>query len=342
MGAYNAIEKELRAGARRWVVTGAAGFIGSHLCERLLSLGQRVVGIDNFSTGQRRNIQFLTGLSTAAANFSFIEADICDYEKYGQALGGADYLLHQAALGSVSRSIDKPLDTNRANVDGFLCVIEAARKSKIQRCVFASSSSVYGDAPELPKIEARIGNALSPYAVSKRINELYAEVYGRVYGTQLIGLRYFNVFGPRQDPSGAYAAVIPRWIAALAQDQECTIYGDGETSRDFCFVENVIQANILAATTTHADAIGKHYNIACHGRTTLRQLHAEIGRAFSKLRPNFKLREVRFGDFRAGDVRHSLASIELAQRNLGYAVAVDFAAGIEQTVNWYLQNPSKA
>ena len=309
--------ERLRSEKRRWLVTGAAGFIGSHLVEQLLAHGQEVRGLDNFATGKRENL---------FPNCDFIEGDIRDAAICARACAGVDLVLHQAALGSVPRSIAHPAETHAVNVDGFVNIALAARDAQVKRFVYASSSSVYGDEPTLPKVEARIGTPLSPYAVTKRVNELYAETFQRNYALACVGLRYFNVFGARQDPNGPYAAVMPKWFAALRAGEPCTINGDGETSRDFCYVLNAVQANVLAALSPRAQGV---YNVAFGQRTTLRELHAMIGsRVGASADP-------RFADFRAGDIRHSLADISRSQTDLGYAPEFSVAAGLDQAAAWY-------
>jgi UDP-N-acetylglucosamine/UDP-N-acetylgalactosamine 4-epimerase len=328
----------LSGSARTWLVTGCAGFIGSHLTVALLQSGQTVVGLDNFATGHRHNLEEVkTQVSDAQwSRFKMIEGDIADPAACLQACGGVDVVLHQAALGSVPRSLADPLTTHRANATGFLNMLVAAKDSGVHRFVYAASSSTYGDSPALPKVEDRIGNPLSPYAVTKYLNELYADVFGRCYGLQTIGLRYFNVFGPRQDPNGAYAAVIPRWVATMLRGETCTINGDGETSRDFCYVRNVVQANLRAGLTSDAQAVGQVYNIAVGQRTTLKQLHSALAAELSRLEPGLLVPEPRHVDFRAGDVRHSLADIGKAASRLGYAPTHTVAQGIVEAVPWYI------
>lgn len=340
MGVPTTLAEELRRRPRTWLVTGAAGFIGSHLLEALLRLEQRVVGLDNFATGKRANLeQVRARLSPEQwARFNFIEGDLCDLGACRRACAGVELVLHQAALGSVPRSIESPLETHAANVTGFIHMLVAARDAGVRRFVYASSSAVYGDSPELPKTEERIGRPLSPYAASKRINEIYAETFARVYGLETIALRYFNVFGPRQDPHGPYAAVIPQWIAALLQRRPVFIYGDGETSRDFCPVENVIQANLLAATTPRAEALNQSFNIALGRRTTLNDLFALIQTALRRRNPALPETQPVYRDFRPGDVRHSLADISKARRLLGYEPSCDVAEGLERALDWYQQH----
>lgn len=313
---------------RRWLVTGAAGFIGSHLTEVLLSAGQEVTGMDNLSTGFLRNTEAAVHNAgeDAAKRFRFLEEDIRNLDACKKACEGVDYVLHHAALGSVPRSVAEPLNAHASNADGFINMLQAAGEAGVKRFVYASSSSVYGDDPILPKQEEHTGRPLSPYAATKVINELYADVWTRVYGLECIGLRYFNVFGPRQDPNGPYAAVIPRWIDALKQGTPATIYGDGLTSRDFCYVKNVVRANVLAATTTNPEAVGKVYNIACGAKTTLNGLFALLKK---QIAPTSDLQPV-YEDFRKGDIAHSLASIDRARSLLGYAPLYSLEQGMEE------------
>jgi len=325
-----------------WLVTGVAGFIGSNLLEALLRSDQRVRGLDNLSTGSSRNLQDVREKVGAERwqNFRMIEADICDWGACVDACTQVDYVLHQAALGSVPRSISNPIATNQSNVNGFVNMLCAAKEAGVKRFVFASSSSVYGDSPILPKVEGQIGNGLSPYAVSKRANELYAEVFSRCYGMQTIGLRYFNVFGPRQDPDGPYAAVIPKWIGAMMHNEPVHINGDGETSRDFCYVANAVQANLLAATTENPAAIDQCFNVAIGERTTLNQLFEMLRQ---RLLPQFPhLREFKpfYGDFRRGDVPHSHADITRAKRLLGYEPSHRIDKGLDEALDWYVTNLS--
>lgn len=332
MSRFEAVKSQMQHKPRRWLVTGAAGFIGSHLTEQLLNLGQQVVGVDNFATGSHSNIDLVLRAvgKEAAQRFLLVEADVSKAEMLSALPVDIDIVLHQAALGSVPRSIENPVASHQANVTGFLNLLEFCRARKL-RLVYASSSSVYGDHPALPKHEGQEGRLLSPYAATKAINETYAQVWSDCYSLETIGLRYFNVFGPRQDPSGAYAAVIPRWLAAIMNEQPCTLNGDGETSRDFCYVKNVVQANLLAAYAP-ATALGKCYNIACGERTTLRQLHDLLWTTAKKLGVVKVVREPIMQAFRAGDVRHSLASIALAQEHLGFEPSVRFAEGIAALV----------
>lgn len=346
MSAQQTLTETLQENQYCWLVTGAAGFIGSNLVESLLRQGQQVVGLDNFATGSRDNLEDVRRCvgETLWQNFQFHEGDICNLEDCQAASVGVDYVLHQAALGSVPRSLKDPITTNRNNIDGFLNMLVAARDAGVRRVVYAASSSTYGDHPDLPKMEDRIGKPLSPYAVTKYVNELYAEVFARCYGLDCIGLRYFNVFGPRQDPQGAYAAVIPRWIELQLQGETCHINGDGETSRDFCYVDNAVQANLLAATASNPEAANEIFNVAVGGRTSLNQLFALIRDLLTDAGVAVAVPEPVYGDFRDGDVRHSQADISKASGLLGYQPAYSAAQGLELTTHWYLsrQNQSKA
>jgi UDP-N-acetylglucosamine 4-epimerase len=336
--AFEQLGQRLRAQPARWLVTGCAGFIGSHLIETLLRLNQSVVGIDNFSTGHRRNLDEVRALLPPSQwpLFQFIEADIRDLDACHRACHGVDYVLHQAALGSVSRSLDDPLATNATNIDGFLNMLVAARDAKVKRFVYAASSSTYGDHPDLPKVEDVIGQPLSPYAVTKRVNELYAEVFARCYAFSSIGLRYFNVFGARQDPQGAYAAVIPCWTRAMLLGEQVLINGDGESSRDFCFVDNAVQANLLAATTRNPDADNQIYNVALNERTSLNQLFILLRDELAVTRPQLASLTPGYREFRPGDVRHSQADISKARRLLDYAPTHRLEEGIRVAMPWYL------
>lgn len=334
----------LRGTPRRWLVTGSAGFIGSHLVEALLRLGQLVVSLDNFATGHRENLEQVKASvgKEAWARHRFIEGDITDNETCRTACAKIDIVLHEAALGSVPRSIALPLATHAANATGFLNVLDAARQAGVRRFVYAASSSTYGDHTQLPKREDIIGRPLSPYAVTKYLNELYADVYARCYGMETIGLRYFNVFGARQDPAGAYAAVIPRWASEILGARRCVINGDGETSRDFCYIANVVQANLLAAATTNPAAINQVYNIAFGESVTLNELHALIAAAIGSKRPGISIGRPVHGEFRAGDVRHSLADIEKARQLLGYAPTHSVRSGLLEAITWYVETlPSR-
>ncbi len=357
-GAYEAVRQKIRTRPQTWLVTGAAGFIGSNLLETLLSLNQRVIGVDNFATGHRHNL--LAALDDASqspgwmgrsrsdmeAQFCFIEGDIRNIEtcrqamtwKSGSTSQSVDHVLHQAALGSVPRSIEDPVATNQANIDGFLNMLVAARDAKVRRFVYAGSSSTYGDHAALPKVEGHIGKPLSPYAVTKYVNELYADVFARTYGFNTIGLRYFNIFGKRQDPNGAYAAVIPKWIAAMINNQPVHINGDGETSRDFCYIANAIQANLLAATTDNPLAVNQVYNVAVGDRTTLNDLSNFLAKHLSARYTHLKDYKPSYRDFRAGDVRHSLADIGKATKLLGYVPSHRIDQGLEESLAWYIDH----
>ena len=336
-GGYEAACTELLSHPRVWLVTGAAGFIGSNLVEALLGLGQTVRGLDNFSTGSERNLrQVRDAAGDAASRFTFVRGDVRDLEACRAACEGVDFVLHEAALGSVPRSIDDPLASHASNVDGFLNMLVAARDAGVRRFVYAASSSTYGDHPGLPKVEDAIGRPLSPYAVTKYVNELYADVFTRVYGMDAIGLRYFNVFGRRQDPEGAYAAVIPCWIGNLLRGIPCRINGDGETSRDFCYVDDVVQANVLAATVPMpADRV---FNVAAGRRTTLNELFEMIRDGLARARPELAGAVPEYGDFRPGDVRHSLADVSRAREQLGYEPRGTVAGGLRQALAWYVEN----
>ncbi len=340
MSQYEQVQAQLRAHPKTWLVTGVAGFIGSNLLETLLKLDQRVVGLDNFATGFRHNFDEVQGLvsPTQWARFDFIEGDIRNLPDCQKACQGVDHVLHQAALGSVPRSLADPITTNAANITGFLNMLVAARDAQVKSFTYAASSSTYGDHPDLPKVEDTIGKPLSPYAVTKYVNELYADVFAKSYGFETIGLRYFNVFGPRQDPNGAYAAVIPKWAGSLLKGEPVYINGDGETSRDFTFIANAVQANLLAATNTRPEARNQVYNMAVGERTTLNDL-------FTLIRDNLTAHGVNpdtqpvYRDFRAGDVRHSLADISKAQSLLGYAPTHRLAQGVLEAMPWYVKFP---
>ena len=338
MNKYEALKDQLLSSQKTWLVTGVAGFIGSNLLETLLVGGQRVVGLDNFVTGRKSNLDDVKQKVGAAQweRFKMIEQDICDPETCHTACSGVDYVLHQAALGSVPRSLANPTATNESNVGGFVKILEAAKEAGVKRFVYASSSSVYGDHPALPKIEDQIGNSLSPYAVSKRVNELYAEVFSRCYGLECIGLRYFNVFGPRQDPNGAYAAVIPKWIASMIEARPVEINGDGETSRDFCYVANAVQANLLAATVQKVEAVNKVYNVAVGERRTLNELFELLRERLLPEFPHLAAAEPQYRDFRDGDVRHSHADISRARALLGYEPTHRMEDGLDEALAWYV------
>lgn len=334
---FQDVQQHLPHNRYHWLVTGAAGFIGSNLVEALLRLDQRVTGLDNFATGHRHNLALVREAvgDEAWSRFAFIEDDIRSEAACAQACAGVDMVLHQAALGSVSRSIDNPVMTNEVNVSGFLNMLVAARDAKVKRFVYAASSSTYGDHPDLPKVEDRIGNPLSPYAVTKYVNELYANVFGRTYGLESVGLRYFNVFGPRQDPNGAYAAVIPQWVAALIRNEELRINGDGETSRDFCYIDNVVQANLLSAFAG-GDAVNQVYNIAVNDRTSLNELYGMMRDLLREQFPHLEAHQPRYVDFRRGDVRHSQADIGKAAALLGYQPTHRIGEGLRQAMAWYV------
>ena len=336
------VEQHLREHSYQWLVTGAAGFIGSNLVEALLRLNQRVTGLDNFVTGHQHNLDQVKDLVGEAAwsNFTFFSGDIRQFDDCERACASVDFVLHEAALGSVSRSIDNPVATNETNVTGFLNMLVAARDARVKRFIYAASSSTYGDHPALPKTEDQIGNPLSPYAVTKYVNELYANVFGRTYGMESIGLRYFNVFGPRQDPNGAYAAVIPQWIAALIRNQPVRINGDGETSRDFCYVDNVVQANLLAAFAGK-DAVNQVYNVAVNGRTTLNELYRMMGELLRERFAHVAGHQPQYVDFRPGDVRHSQADISKATALLGYEPTHRIGDGLKQAMDWYVRDLSR-
>jgi UDP-N-acetylglucosamine/UDP-N-acetylgalactosamine 4-epimerase len=337
MRRYEELIEDLPKTPKNWLVTGVAGFIGSNLLEKLLKLDQTVIGLDNFSTGHRHNLEEVKGSVSAEqwARFIFKEGDIRDLQDCRDACAGVDYVLHQAALGSVPRSLGDPITTNATNIDGFLNILVAARDSKVKSFTYAASSSTYGDHPALPKIEHTIGSPLSPYAVTKYVNELYAEVFGKCYGFNATGLRYFNVFGKRQDPNGAYAAVIPKWTAAMILDETITVNGDGSTSRDFCFIENVIQANLLAATQERNEASNQVYNVAVGARTSLNDLYMMLKTELAQLGIKYH-KEPKYNEFRAGDVLHSQASVEKIKENLGYTPSYSIANGLKIAMPWYL------
>lgn len=358
--AYETLLAELPKAPKTWLITGVAGFIGSNLLETLLELNQRVVGLDNFATGHQRNLDEVQRLVSQDqwGNFQFVEGDIRNLadcrqamqfnpasnipplppgESRGEGNGWpVDYVLHQAALGSVPRSLEDPILTNENNISGFLNMLLAARDAGVTSFTYAASSSTYGDHPGLPKVEDLIGKPLSPYAVTKYVNELYADVFARCYGFKTIGLRYFNIFGKRQDPAGAYAAVIPKWVASMIKNEPVFVNGDGETSRDFCFIANTVQANLLAATTDSPDAVGQVYNVAVSDRTTLNQLFESIRALLEPRFPHLKDFKPTYRDFRAGDVRHSLADISKAQNFLGYAPTHRIGEGLKEAMDWYV------
>jgi UDP-N-acetylglucosamine 4-epimerase len=339
---YTHVQAQLRAAPRSWLVTGCAGFIGSNLIEALLKLDQRVVGLDNFATGYQHNLDEVRASVSAQqwSNFRFIQGDIREAATCALAVAGAEFVLHQAALGSVPRSLADPITTNDVNISGFLNMLVAARDAKAQSFVYAASSSTYGDHPALPKVEDQIGKPLSPYAVTKYVNELYADVFARAYDFKAIGLRYFNGFGKRQDPEGAYAAVIPKWIAAMLGGERVSVNGDGETSRDFCFVDNAVQANILAAMAGD-EGTNQVYNVAVNARTSLNVLHQHLVSTLAENNVSYTLAPS-YRDFRAGDVRHSQADISKAQRLLGYQPTHTLIQGLQAAMPWYLQFCAKS
>jgi UDP-N-acetylglucosamine 4-epimerase len=338
MTRYEELQNELNNAPKTWLVTGVAGFIGSNLLEHLLTLNQTVVGFDNFATGHQHNLEEVKAQVSPGQwqRFSFIEGDIRTLKDCQQACDGVDYVLHQAALGSVPRSINDPITTDGTNIGGFLNMLVAARDAEVKSFTYAASSSTYGDHSALPKVEENIGKPLSPYAVTKYVNELYADVFAKTYGFQTIGLRYFNVFGKRQDPNGAYAAVIPKWTAAMIQGEEVVINGDGETSRDFCFIENAVQANLLAATAADS-AKNEVYNVAVGDRTTLNDLFNALRLALSENGKDYSVNPV-YRDFRPGDVRHSQADISKAGRKLGYSPEYRINSGITKAMPFYIEN----
>lgn len=343
MSAYEQQLQQLSQSPKTWLVTGVAGFIGSNLLETLLVNDQKVVGLDNFSTGHQHNLDQVKALVPESQweAFTFIEGDICDLKTCEMACQGVDYVLHQAALGSVPRSIEDPITTNENNISGYLNMLVAAKTAEVSRFVYAASSSTYGDHPDLPKVEDKIGSPLSPYAVTKVVNELYADVFARTYDFKTIGLRYFNIFGQRQDPNGAYAAVIPKWVASILDNETVYINGDGETSRDFCYIENVMQMNILAATTQNPDATNQVYNVALNHRTTLTELFYFIQDKLKARVTELEDTKPVYRDFRAGDVRHSQADISKAQNLLGYQPSHVIDEGLEEAMDWYVNDLKK-
>lgn len=338
MSQYQTVCEQLKQNPKTWLVTGVAGFIGSNLLETLLKLNQTVIGLDNFATGYQHNLDEVQNLVTVEqwSKFTFIEGDIRNFEDCQKACQGVDFVLHQAALGSVPRSIADPITTNETNISGFLNMLTAARDAQVSSFTYAASSSTYGDHPALPKVEENIGNPLSPYAVTKYVNELYADVFARTYNFKAIGLRYFNVFGKRQDPNGAYAAVIPKWTAAMIAGDDVFINGDGETSRDFCFIDNTVQANILAATAQD-NTKNQVYNVAVGDRTTLNDLFNAIKVSLNTNGILYSKQPI-YRDFRVGDVRHSQASIEKIKKLLGYDASYHIDKGIDLSMSWYVKN----
>jgi len=341
---YEELQEYLKRNQSTWLVTGVAGFIGSNLLEKLLILNQKVVGLDNFETGFQYNInQAIEDASSASGrdlskNFNFIKGDIRELKDCQQASRGVDYVLHQAALGSVPRSIENPINTNEANIDGFLNMLVASKDAKVKRFVYAASSSTYGDHPDLPKVEDNIGNPLSPYAVTKLVNELYAHVFAKTYGFKTIGLRYFNIFGKRQNPNGAYAAVIPKWIAAIINNEDVFINGDGETSRDFCYIDNTVQMNILAAITDNNEATDQVFNVAHNDRTSLNKLYQMIEDRLIQRKEGLERKKPIYRDFRKGDVRHSQANINKAKTLLNYQPRYSISEGMDEAMDWYIKN----
>ena len=337
MTPYESAQEDLNRHPQTWLVTGAAGFIGSNIVEHLLRLNQRVVGFDNFATGHQRNLDEVQNLVSHEqwARLTMLRGDIRDLEECRRACRGVQFILHHAAVGSVPHSIEDPLHAHAVNVTGTLNLLVAAREANVRRFVYASSSAVYGDDTTLPKVESTLGSCLSPYAVSKLADELYAQVFGRCYNVETVGLRYFNIFGPRQDPNGAYAAVIPKWISAMIHGEEVVINGDGETTRDFCYVADVTQANILAALCSASEANGSVFNIARHGKTTLNELFEILRSRLAPFHSHLEKLKPTYRDFRLGDVRHSDASIAAAQRVLGYAPQYTVAQGLDAALNWY-------
>ena len=339
---YKKIKDELQKSPKKWLITGVAGFIGSNLLETLLKLDQTVVGLDSFVTGHQHNLDEVKNEVNKVQwqRFTLIKGDIRNLDDCKKAVKNTDYVLHQAALGSVPRSIEDPITTNESNLTGFLNMLVAARDANVSSFTYAASSSTYGDHPALPKVEENIGKPLSPYAVTKVVNELYADVFAKTYGFKCIGLRYFNIFGKRQDPNGAYAAVVPKWVSAFLDNETIYINGDGETSRDFCYIENTIQANILSATATE-DAKNEVYNVAVGGRTTLNDLYKAIRTGLSSNQAELAKVEPTYRDFRAGDVRHSQADINKAKTKLGYEPSHTISQGLKEALDWYISNHQK-
>tara|TARA_B100001063_G_scaffold241423_1_gene268277 strand:+ start:147 stop:1187 length:1041 start_codon:yes stop_codon:yes gene_type:complete len=344
MTSYEYLQEYLKCNQSTWLVTGVAGFIGSNLLEKLLILNQKVVGLDNLDTGYQKNIEQAINDANSyqgrelSGNFTFINGDIKNIEDCKKACNGVDYVLHQAALGSVPRSVEDPIASNDANITGFLNMLVASRDANIKRFVYAASSSSYGDNKDLPKIEHTIGNPLSPYAVTKLVNELYANVFAKNYGFKTIGLRYFNIFGKRQDPNSSYAAVIPKWVAAILGKEDVYINGDGKTSRDFCYIDNAIQMNLLAATTDDDEALDQVYNVALNDRTSLNQLYQMIEERLRQRISKLKKKEPIYRDFRSGDVRHSQANISKAEKLLDYQPAYRISKGLDEAMDWYVKN----
>ena len=337
---FEKVKEELQENPKTWLVTGVAGFIGSNLAEALLKLNQKVISLDNFATGHRYNLEHIKSEISQEQweNFTFVEGDIRDLEFCQEMTKDVDIVLHQAALGSVPRSIDDPITSNASNATGFLNILTAAKDNGVKRFVYASSSSVYGDSQELPKVEERTGNLLSPYAVTKMLDELYGGVFEKTYGMETIGLRYFNVFGKRQDPNGAYAAVMPKWIAQMLNGEDVFINGDGETSRDFTYIDNVVQMNILAGTTENKKAFGEAFNTAAGGRETLNNLFKAIADGLKSKLPQLEIKDPIYRDFRAGDIRHSNANIDKARELLGYEPSHTLETGLQESIAWYIED----
>tara|TARA_Y100001935_G_scaffold49308_1_gene41044 strand:+ start:21 stop:1040 length:1020 start_codon:yes stop_codon:yes gene_type:complete len=338
MSDYNNLKNHLLANQHIWLITGVAGFIGSNLLEQLLNLNQIIIGMDNLSTGKKKNLDDIKNSCSDKlwSNFTFIEGDICDLDLCYKACRDVDFVLHQAALGSVPRSISDPINTNSSNINGFLNILLASKDSSVKSFTYAASSSTYGDHPDLPKVEDKIGRPLSPYAITKYVNELYAEIFASAYSFQSIGLRYFNVFGKRQDPLGAYAAVIPKWINAILNQEKLYINGDGETSRDFCYIDNAVQANILAALSP-LKFRNNVYNVAVGDRTSLNELFFILKNALKKEGVFYKF-EPEYREFRVGDVMHSQASIQKISENLGYQPQFKIKEGVSESIKWYMSN----
>jgi UDP-N-acetylglucosamine/UDP-N-acetylgalactosamine 4-epimerase len=347
MSKYEEVQEYLLDNQSTWLVTGVAGFIGSNLLEKLLILNQKVIGLDNFDTGHQHNIdQAIQDANNATGkdlsnNFKFINGDIRELDNCKEACNGVDYLLHQAALGSVPRSIEDPVNTNRANNDGFLNMLVASKDANVKRFAYAASSSTYGDHPDLPKVEDKIGNPLSPYAITKVVNELYANVFAKTYGFKTIGLRYFNIFGKRQDPNGSYAAVIPKWVVAILNKDDVFINGDGETNRDFCYIDNTVQMNLLTSIVDNNEATDQVYNVALNDRTSLNELYQMIEERLIQRTEGLEKKEPIYRDFRAGDVRHSQANIDKAQTLLGYQPKYMITEGMDEAMDWYVNSLGK-
>ena len=344
MTKYDQLQEYLINNQSKWLVTGVAGFIGSNLLEKLLLLNQKVIGLDNFENGYQDNIDHaiedannIVG-KDLSNNFRFINGDIKNFTDCNKACDGVDYVLHQAAIGSVPRSIEDPINTNSANIDGFLNMLVAGRDANVKRFVYAASSSSYGDNTDLPKIENMAGNPLSPYAVTKLVNELYADVFAKNYSFKTIGLRYFNIFGKRQDPNGAYAAVIPKWVDSILNKKDVYINGDGKTSRDFCYIDNAVQMNLLAATTQNEEALNEVYNVALNDRTSLNELYQMIEERLVQSIQGLEKKKPIYREFRSGDVRHSQASIEKAQELLDYQPKYRISEGMDKVIDWYVNN----